>query len=372
MFMASSDIVTLRLHNQHLSNPTFKSPAEVVEYLGAVQAQDYAAAKWSVGLRMKDSTEEIIEQSFNDGLILRTHVMRPTWHFVMPQDIRWMLELTAPQVKRLMVHYDRKLEITSELISKCKNIVEKALAGGKYLTRTEIADLFEKAKIPARGQRLGHIMMAMELDALICSGPRRGKPASPKTTSRGGQFTYALIEERAPKVKKLNREESLANLAIKYFAGHGPAQIKDFSWWSGLSIKDSTIAVELIKSKLTQEILDGKIYFFFPASKVIKQPSPTAHLLSIYDEYVIAYKDRSALGSTRYVEKFISMGNALTAVIILNGFLVGTWKRIIKKENLEVLLSPLRDLTKSEVEAMDKAAKQYSEFLGLNATISFK
>lgn len=169
------DILRLRLHNHHLSNPTFKKVNEVVSWFGTVQSQDYQAAKWSLSLRMQNVTDEDIEKAFNGGKILRTHVMRPTWHFVIPEDIHWMQELTAPRVKRLLAHYDRKLDITEKLLSKCKAVFTKALKGRKYLTRTKLAKHLEKNKIRARGQRLAHIIIHAELDAVICSGPRRGK-----------------------------------------------------------------------------------------------------------------------------------------------------------------------------------------------------
>ena len=224
--MKDLDILHLRLRNTGLSASPFKTPEDAVAHLGAVQAQDFAAAKWAVGMRMQKATDENVEKSFNESKFLRTHVMRPTWHFVLPEDIRWMLELTGPRVKRILAPYDQKLEITKEVLSKSQVVIEKALEGKKNLTRAELADHLEKKMLPARGQRLAHILAYAELNALICSGPRKGK-----------QFTYALLEEIVPKRKKLSREEALAKLALKYFTSHGPAQNRDFAWWSGLSCK---------------------------------------------------------------------------------------------------------------------------------------
>lgn len=354
--MNTSDIVSLRLQNQYLAQPTFQKVSDVVKHLGAIQAQDYPAAKWALGLRMSSATDANIEAAYNNGEILRTHVMRPTWHFVMPQDIRWMLELTAPQVKKLLAHYDPKLEITGKLLLQAYKIISDALQGHNYLTRIEIAEQLGRHNIIVHGQRLGHIVMHAEIDGLICSGPRKGK-----------QFSYALIAERAPNAKKLSREESLATLAAKYFTSHGPAQLKDFAWWSGLTMKDATEGLHLIKDQLLNETIDEKTYWFFPTQKVIRQPSPTAYLLSIYDEYTIAYKDRSALGGERYVEQFISMGNALTAVIILDGLIVGTWKRSLKKNSVEIKLSLLKKITQAEYKAIEQAAELYRIFLGMDA-----
>ena len=356
--MKSSDIAHLRLRNLHLTEPTFKKAADVVRWLGAVQSQDFASAKFGVAVRMKNAVDRDIEDAFNKGEILRTHVMRPTWHFVMPEDIRWMLELTAPRVKSILSSYDRGLELTEKVLSRCSEIFIRLLKGGKNLTRTELAEHLEKNKILARGQRLARIVMHAELNAVLCSGPRKGK-----------QLSYALLDERvSQKTKELNREEALSKLMLKYFASHGPAQSKDFYWWSGLSAKDVTQGLEIVKSKLVREEIDGKTYWMTNDAKVHSETPAIKHqafFLSIYDEYTIAYKDRSALGDGRYAEKFLSMGNALTSVIIINGKLEGTWKKAFKKSGVEIRADVFRKLNKSEQQALKKAAERYGQFLEL-------
>lgn len=352
--MQPSDIIHYRLFNQRLIGRSFKKPAEVVAWLGAVQAQDYAAAKWALSLRMRQTTDAVIEKALDEGAILRTHVMRPTWHFILPEDIRWMQALTAPRVRALLRTYDRKLELTEAMLSRCYDTITKALEGKKYLTREELADQLEANGIPARGQRLAHIVMHIELSALICSGPRRGK-----------QFTYALLDERVPGAPTLRRDESLARLAHLFFTSHGPAQVKDFAWWSGLSTKDSQAALKLVESQLITETIDEKTYWFSPQKRIVKAESPKAFLLSIYDEYIIAYKDRSTLAEERHVEKQLQMGSALANIMILDGRIVGTWKRELKKDKVMVKLNPLRDFSDSEYEAFEAAARQYSTFLEL-------
>ncbi|MHC1754150.1 MAG: winged helix DNA-binding domain-containing protein [Methanosarcina sp.] len=356
--MSSSEIVKLRLHNTGLSHSPFKSPADAVSYMGAVQAQDFAAAKWALGLRIKNSTDEDIEKAFNEGKILRTHVMRPTWHFVVPEDIRWMLELTAPRVKTLLAHYNRKLELDDALFARSNVAIARALQGHIYLTRQELKIVLANTGIETDVQRLAHIIMWAELEGLICSGPRRGK-----------QFTYALLEERAEKAKKLGREQALAKLALNYFTGHGPAQLKDFSWWSGLTVKDARDAINLIESKLEQETLDGKTYWFPAREEVTIPKSPSAFLLSIYDEYTIAYKDRGDISETRDIERMISMGNSLTAVIILNGKVAGTWNRALKKSRVEIRLNPFRQLNEDEQEALESEVARYGKFVGIPAVL---
>ena len=325
----------------------------------AVQAQDFAAAKWALGLRMHKATDTDIEKAFNDGALLRTHVMRPTWHFVVPQDIRSLLALTAPRVHAANAHMYRKLELDNDLLPRCHAAFTKALRGEKYLTRLELSNRLAENRIEAAGQRLAYIIMYAELEALICSGPRRGK-----------QFTYALLEERAPQAKKLRRDEALAQWTLRYFVSHGPAQLKDFAWWSGLSLQDAQRGVDLTAPQLAHEIIDGKTYWFSPNTRTVKPKALTALLLSIYDEYTIAYKDRSALSEERFIEKLLSMGNALTSVLILDGKLAGTWKRVVKKERVEIMTNPFGQLRKDEHEAVKAAATRYGEFLEMPSALS--
>ncbi len=243
--------------------------------------------------------------------------------------------------------------------------IEKALEGKKVLTRPELADQLAKKGMLVHGQRLGHILAYAELNGLICSGPRRGK-----------QFTYALLQDRVPKYRALTREEALAKLALKYFTSHGPAQTRDFAWWSGLSAKDAKEAANSIQSKLTQAKLNGKEYWFFSGICDRRQGSQIARfylseqafLLSIYDEYTIAYKDRSDISEERGIERMISKGNALNAVVVLDGKVVGTWKRTMKKDKLEITLNPFKKLNESKLEVVKEAAGRYGKFW--NKTVS--
>lgn len=360
----SKDIISLRLTNHHLLSHELKTPYDVVSYLGAVQSQDYAMAKWSVALRMKHALDSVIESSFNKGEIIRTHVMRPTWHFIAPEDLAWMQDLTSERVKAFMNHYNKRLELTEELFKKSNAAIIKALKGNKYLTRQELKEVLGKIGINGDVQRYAHIIMWAELDGLICSGPRRGK-----------QFTYALVDERIPKVKKISREEALGKLTTRYFTSHGPAQVKDFSWWSGLTVKDAREGLDSIKSTLSNENINGKSYYYIGSSK-IKSNKNTAFLLSIFDEYVISYKDRSDISDYRAIEKMITMGNALTAVVIINGKARGTWKRIVKnlpagrQGYVEIKISPFKKFTHDENTALKNTAEEYGDFLGLKPLLT--
>src|SRR5687767_13630333 len=280
------DIVRYRLHNQFLSRPDFTEPEQVVKQLGAVQSQDYAGGKWALGLRMKGGTDAALDKAFNEGRILRTHILRPTWHFVAPEDIRWMLALSGPRVHVVNGFLYRQQELGPTIIKKSYAVLEKALQGSKQLTRTELGSAFEQAGIKnAQGIRLAYFVMSAELDGIICSGGRRGK-----------QFTYVLLEERVPEVKALTQEEALVELMRRYFATRGPATLHDFTWWSGLTMADAREGIEALKSQFVSEVIDGNTYWFDNSISPVKERFPTAHLLPNYDEYFIGFKDRSAIG----------------------------------------------------------------------------
>src|SRR6201996_2016284 len=261
--MKATDIAQQRLINQHLASPIYKDPADIIYYMGAVQAQDYAGAKWAIAQRLQSATDDVIEKAFTNGDIIRTHVMRPTWHFVHPKDIRWMLELTAPRIQAIAGTQYRQFQLDHAVFSKCEKAIMKAMTGGKQLMRNEIAEALQQAGVATDDQRFIHIMMEMELIGLVCSGGRQGK-----------QFTYTLLDERVPAVKSLDRQDALAALAERYFTAHGPATLQDFVWWSGLTVNDAKAGLEMVKDRLTNEISDGNTYWFAARQDVPKSKIP--------------------------------------------------------------------------------------------------
>lgn len=232
----------------------------MVAWLGAVQAQEYAQTKWGLGVRLPHLNDSDIERDFTEGKILRTHLLRPTWHFVNAEDIRWMLMLTAPRVNAANAYMYRMLELESTLFNRCNDILAKALQGGRQLTRDALNLKFKKNNIKAEGHRLSYIMMRAELDGIICSGARQYN-----------QFTYSLLEERVPPFKKKNRDEALDELTKRYFTSRGPATVKDFSTWSGLVLADCRKGIETAKSHLVRGVIENEEYteehdFFKPLS----------------------------------------------------------------------------------------------------------
>jgi len=358
--MTNLDIAHQRLHNQLISQRMFEKPNDVVRWLGAVQSQDFAGAKWALGLRMQDATDESIEQAFADGTILRTHVMRPTWHFVAPADIRWMLTLTAPRINALNAYYYRKLELDDALFRHSNTVLANALQGGKQLTRSELASVLQQAGIAADNLlRSTYIIMRAELDGIICSGARRGK-----------QFTYALLDERVPPTRTLDRDEALAEFARRYFTGHGPATLQDFVWWSGLAAADAKAGLEMVTSQLMSEAIEGQTYWFSASMPPVKELSQRVHLLPNFDEYTVGYTDRSAVIDVSDSTKFDARGNVLNHVIVLDGRVVGTWKRTIKKDTVIITPNLFNSLNEAETRALVAAANRFGVFLGMHVNVT--
>ena len=356
---AGRDLIARRLHNQRLIASTFHDPAQVVAWHGAVQAQEYAVARWALGLRCNGTVDAGVERAFDEGRILRTHVMRPTWHFVAPADIRWLQELTAPRVEAAMASYNRKLELTPKLFARSHRIVARALEGGRFLTRAELAAALSRRGIVASGQRLGHLMMQAELDRVICSGPRRGK-----------QFTYALLDERAPRARTVDREAALAELTRRYFSSHGPATARDYSWWSGLTMKDVRLGLELCKSALVRETIGELTYWSSPAVPA-SDPGEATYLLPIYDEYLIAYKDRELVTGPHAADAGAAFAAGFPHHLIVGGRLRGSWARTVGRNGLSVTIAPFRRLTAGETRQVRRAVERFGVFNGASIQPTF-
>jgi hypothetical protein len=358
--MTNSEIANLRLHNQGLSRFLFKDAVDVVTELGAVQAQDYAGAKWALGQRVANASNAEIDQIFNEGRILRIHLMRPTWHFVSPADIRWMLKLTGPRVHAVNGSMYRKLELDAATRKQGYKVFEKALQGHQHLTRTELTSIFYQAGLTGDGLRMGYFLMSAELDGIICSGPRKGK-----------QFTYALLEERVPRMPEVHPDEALAELVKRYFSRRGPATLQDFAWWSGLTMTDAKKGMEMVKSQFVCELIKGQAYWFAETRLPTKEKTPRAYLLPNYDEYFIGFKDRSAIGEIAARAGIKGDDPSLIAhMIIIDGQIVGGWRRTINKNSVLVELNLITKLTKTESRAVARAADGYGKFLGLPVEIA--
>ena len=358
--MLHTDIAQHRLHNQHLSVPTFEKPEEIVARFGAIQAQDYGAAKWAIGLRTRGVSNAAIDHAFADGRILRTHVLRPTWHFVTPADIRWMLQLTAPHVHAYNAYYYRKTELDAEVCAQTNSIVAKALTDGQHRTRPELVAALKEAGIRADDElRIALIMMYAELEGIVCSGALRGK-----------QQTYALLEARAPKARTLLRDEALVALAMRYIVGHAPVTLKDFVWWSGLSTAEAEAAFAMLPPQFEHDVIGDQTYWFTTSAPSQANPSPTAYLLPNFDEYTVGYTDRSAIFDktlTAHLDE--RTGSPLNYVIVIDGRIVGLWRRTLQTRAVVIELLPFSPLTAAERTAIAVSAERYGQFMGLPVTL---
>jgi len=357
--MILDNITGLRLINQQISGSKYKSVKQLVSAMGAMQAQDYNAVKWAVGVRLPDSTEKNIESAFNKGDIIRTHLLRPTWHFVSAEDIYWMLELTAPRILPSLKTRHKNLELTTAIFNICFTVIEKALTGGKHLTREEITSELAKVKISTKGIHTAHILMQAELECLICSGSINNK-----------NHTYSLLEERVPQKIKLTKDESLAKLALKYFTSRGPATVQDFSWWSGMSLTESKHALELNKLNLVSE--KSKTFnYWFSETPQVSPKKDSVYLLPAYDEFLISYRDRSSSIPQGIKRKIISNNGIFWPVVVLNGQVCGVWKRATHKNKLCVqvnLFQPHSDKIKKLIELQ---SAKFSRFLNKQIEVMF-
>ena len=348
------DLLRHRLSNHKLARSTFRAPSDVVAWLGAVQAQDYPAAKWALGLRVPGLTDDEVETSFTEGRILRTHVLRPTWHFVAPADIRWMQALTGPRVNANNTLYYRKLGLDA-VLRRSLGVIERALRDGNHLTRAQLALVLRRARIDVEGQALAYVVMHAELGGLICSGARQGK-----------QFTYALIEERAPRARKLTRDEALGELTRRYFSSHGPATLRDYVWWSGLTVGDAKRGIEIAGPDLVSEMMDGRTYWRLPgtSSPRTRPVERAAHLLPNYDEYLIAYRDRDAvIGPSRLAALAPGGSDVFAHSLIIGGQLAGSWTRTHGRDSARVEVVSYRRLTPADRRAISAAAERYGRFM---------
>jgi hypothetical protein len=336
-------IAAERLERHRLTKPASADAADLVAWFGAVQAQEYRAAKWALALRMRGAiTDAHIERAFNDGRILRTHLMRPTWHFVAAFDIGWLLELTAPRVHRSLAFGGRPFGLTDALHRRATRVIERALDGEECLAR---------AGIPAKGVPLALMTMYAELERVICSGPRRGK-----------QSTYMLLPQRAPVASRYSRDQALAELTKRYFRSHGPATVRDFVWWSGLTTADAKRGLEIVRAR--SETIDSLTYWTVGPRRAIAPPRDVIHLLPIYDEYLVAYRDLDA------VPRGKTLRGLLPQAVVCGGQVIGTWQVARRPGSPKVAINLGQGLTAAEHQQLDRAIARYMQFAGAPARSS--
>jgi hypothetical protein len=347
-----------RLHNQHITGTPLPKPEDVVALLGAVQSQDYPGAKWSLGQRVKGGTDAGVDEAFSAGRILRTHMLRPTWHFVLPADIRWMLRLTAPHVQRLNAYRYRQLELDARTLARTNALIEAELSGGRQRTRRELAGMLAEAGIDTDGQRLAYIAMHAELEGLVCSGALKRK-----------QHTYALLEERVPRAPDLGREEALAELTRRFFTGHAPATIRHYVWWSGLSVADAKAGLATCRTDLECEV-DADGTEWFGGARPGRPPTRfAAQLIPEYDESLTGSRDLGVPDLSRATGKK-AWKDAFFRPVIIDGSRAGTWRRTITGGSAVLDTNLFATLDAAQTKALEAAAERYSRFLGMPVTLA--
>ncbi len=346
-------IEEVRVYSQQLSEAVFDKPGELVHWMGAVQAQHYQMAKWAVGLRLKSATLQTVEEALRRGEILRTHVMRPTWHFVAAEDIRWMLKLSFSRIKSANESFakSKNLGITEKSYFRCNRLFERILEGNRSLTKEEIATELMKAGLVVDFARLTHYLTRAEAEGIVCSGVDKDKKS-----------TYALLEERVPPVKELHREEALAKLAVSYFRSHSPASLQDFVWWSGLSIGDARHAMDLIRSELTSDRFASSRLFVHSSCDKNMNIDRILHFLPAFDEYLISYKERETILNREYYFKAFNRWGTFYPVILYNGKIVGNWNKVASRGQVSVETSFFERM-ELDCGLLKAAEKRYKEFI---------
>jgi len=353
-----STIASMRLTNQFIAKPILSNPEDVVAHLGVVQAQDYGWALWGIGLRGALPIQKEVEKAIGDRRIVRTWLGRGTIHFVTAEDVRWMLELFRERNIAGTKSRFKQLGIDDGVITDSRKIIAKLLRGGNQLSRQAVLEALETDHISTQGQRGIHILQRMAQEGLICFGPRQGK-----------KYTFVLLDEWVPMVEQMSREESLKMLALRYVNSHGPATLQDFAWWSGLMTKDVAAGLESAKPDLIQDKFNNQTYWQMKKPGDNNYSNQGAFLLPAFDEYLVGYKDRSAVLDPKYNRNLNDGGGIIKPTILINGMVEGTWKRITKKKSVVITAEWFEEPDHEKIRDLECAAVRYGTFIDMPVII---
>jgi hypothetical protein len=356
--MNPQEVARRRIRNSRLTGARFAAPDEGVQWHLAMQAQEYGPAMWSVGQRSKGLRETDVDRALTEGTIVRTHVLRPTWHFVAAGDVRWLLALSGPRVQQGNAGRYRQLGLDARTLARAEKVIASALEGGNRLTREELAAVLERKKLDREGQRMPYFLMHCELEAVICSGGRKGK-----------QQTYALLDERVPAGgTRFDREEAVVELVRRYLTSHGPATVKDLSWWSGLTMTDIRAALDSIADEVGSDEVDGLTIWSASSERRRRAPAARgAHLLQTYDELVVGYTESRFHGDAagELARQAWSDRSFPTGVLLLHGRIGGHWRRTIEAKRVRVAMHTYTKVAAADAEALESAAIRLGRFVGL-------
>ena len=354
--MQFHEIAQTRLDSQHINHPHSDSATDIIAYMGAVQAQDYPGALWSIGLRSHTLTRSDIEQAIEKREIVRTWPMRGTIHFLAADDARWITQLTAPQILRSAASREKALNLDEAAMKTARRVIEKALRDGPR-TRSGLMQQLERAGESTDQQRGYHILWRLALEGILCFGPHQGK-----------QPTFALLDQWLPKTRDLSGDEALGEIATRYFASHGPATLKDFAGWTSLPIGEARRGIEVAGTHLAKTIVSNNNYWHSPNIRIDNQAS--AFLLPGFDEFMLGYKDRSPALIAEHAHKIVPGGNGMfKPTIVIDGQVVGTWKKIERRTGAQLELDAFESFDDTHRARLERAVKRYGDFLDLSVTI---
>ncbi len=364
--MKPLEISRRRMASSRLTGGAFETPEEAVGWHLAMQAQEYGPAKWSMGQRSTGLVDEDVDEAVAAGSIVRTHVLRATWHFVARDDIRWLLSISGPRVQQGNAGRYRDLGLDERTRARCEKVIVSALQGGERLTRNEIGAVLEDAGIDRSGQRMAYILMHCELEALIGSGGLSGK-----------QQTYALLDERVPKGRRFDRDDAMVELVRRYLRSHGPATVKDMNWWSGFTMADIRKALELLGDEVRSETVDGIVFWSVAADEAPPPPARGAHLLQTYDELVVGFSESRFFRDPQLERASAAWSGASgapvpTGGILLNGRIGGHWKRTIQRTGIDVEMHLYEDPKRASAKALEAAAQDLGRFFGREVALETK
>lgn len=352
--MIKTEIAARRLHSQRLLEPAFSDPAAVVRWFGAMQAQEYPICLWAPASRLPATTETAMERALAERTILRTWPMRGTVHFVPAEDTRWMVELMASRAVGRYRSFYQRLGLTDEIFARSRAIFEHALRDGEPMTRRDLYALLRQNGIETADMRGVFIASQLAHQGLIVSGPFDGK-----------QPTFVWLDAWAPNQRALSREEGLATIVRRYLRSHGPATVKDFVWWTGLTVADARAGLSAINAELASEDVDGQTYYWYDDALPVPT-TPVVRLVPPFDEYLVAYKDRSAVIHPGWQAISPRVDLLGVCLVIVDGQVVGCWTQARKKTTVEVAMTLFRPLDSDEQAALDAQLSRYGAFLGLD------
>ena len=350
--------------NSHLTGVRLDRPDDIVRWHGVMQAQDYGPAKWSVGQRSTGLLDGDLDRALETGSIVRTHVLRPTWHFAARDDIRWLLALTGPRVQRHNARRYDELGLDGATRSRCEALIASALESGNRLTRAEIGRIVQEGGVDAAGQRLPYIIMHCELESVICSGGRAGS-----------QHTYALMDERVPGPHhRFDREEALVTLVRRYLGSHGPATVKDLRWWSSLTVADINKGLTLLGTEVESRAVDGLTLWALATDVASGSAQRRAHLLQAYDELIVGYTESRFFGDRLAASASATWKNRSlpTGVVIIGSEVAGHWKRTVKKASVAVEVVTYELPKPRDAQAVEAAAENLGRFLNRQVTVEVR